>query len=65
MWNISLIARSLKSLTPDGYTYYSRRLKGELGRQYERFVFGTPAGSQIMFLTSTTRITADGENPRL
>lgn len=28
--------KKLKKLDPDGYTYYSRRLKGELGRQYER-----------------------------
>lgn len=29
-------SKKLKKLDPDGYTYYSRRLKGELGRQYER-----------------------------
>lgn len=29
-------AKKLKKLDPDGYTYYERRLKGELGRQYER-----------------------------
>ena len=29
-------AKKLKKLDPDGYTYYERRLKGELGRKYER-----------------------------
>lgn len=29
-------AKKLKKLDPDGYTYYERRLKGELGRRYER-----------------------------
>lgn len=29
-------SKKLKKLDPDGYIYYSRRLKGELGRQYER-----------------------------
>lgn len=29
-------AKKLKKLDPDGYTYYTRRLKGELGRRYER-----------------------------
>ena len=29
-------AKKLKKLDPEGYTYYERRLKGELGRRYER-----------------------------
>lgn len=29
-------AKKLKKLDPDGYTYYVRRLNGELGRRYER-----------------------------
>ena len=29
-------AKKLKKLDPDGYTYYDRRQKGELGRRYER-----------------------------
>ena len=29
-------SKKLKKLDPAGYTYYSRRQKGELGRQYER-----------------------------
>ena len=29
-------AKTLKTLDPEGYTYYERRLKGELGRRYER-----------------------------
>ena len=29
-------AKKLKKLDPDGYTYYTRRLKGELGRRDER-----------------------------
>ena len=30
------LKEKLKKLDPDGYTYYERRLKGELGRRYER-----------------------------
>lgn len=29
-------AKKLKKLDPDGYTYYVRRLNGEIGRRYER-----------------------------
>lgn len=35
MWNTSSTPKAEK-LDPDGYTYYERRLKGELGRRYER-----------------------------
>lgn len=35
MWNTSSMPKT-KKLDPEGYTYYERRLKGELGRRYER-----------------------------
>lgn len=37
-------AKKLKKLDPEGYTYYERRLKGELGRRYERLALHTVPG---------------------
>ena len=48
-------AKKLKKLDPDGYTYYERRLKGELGRKYER-LYQALRGWQTTFQISVHRL---------
>ena len=56
-------AKKLKKLDPDGYTYYERRLKGELGRRYERLYLALRRLATT-FRISTIQITADGAGCR-
>ena len=52
-------AKKLKKLDPEGYTYYERRLKGELGRRYERLYQALRRLANYIRI-STTPITAGG-----